>query len=196
MGGVFVIIVNMKYLLELLPAAAFLLGYFLPDDKTRAMYVAIVATIIASVVTTLAWRLLYREFRKSHVVSLAALLLLGGGSLLLQDKSLFLWKPTVVYLLFAGGFLVSQMLRRPVTRMLMSEVISMPDTAWNHLNTAWILFFLLMAGLNLVVAWSFSEEVWVMFKIFGATGLMIIFMLAQLPFLSKMALPASEARSD
>lgn len=36
-----------------------------------------------------------------------------------------------------------------------------------------------MGGLNLFVAYQFSEEVWVNFKLFGGMGLMFAFVLAQ-----------------
>jgi intracellular septation protein len=42
-----------------------------------------------------------------------------------------------------------------------------------------------MGFLNLYVAYSFSEAVWVKFKMFGATGLMFVFMLAQGFFIAK-----------
>ena len=183
-------------MLDMLPAAAFLLGYFLPSDRENAMYIGIIATICASMATVVGWRLLYGEWRKLHLVSLLALLVLGGGSLLLQNKAVFLWKPTVVYLLFAGVFLVSQALRRPMTKLMMSEFISMPDTSWLRLNLAWAGLFLLLSALNMIVAWNFTEEEWAVYKVFGPTVLMVLFMLAQLPFLYKVATPVADGEGD
>jgi intracellular septation protein len=36
-----------------------------------------------------------------------------------------------------------------------------------------------MGCLNLYVAFEFSEEAWVNFKLFGSTGLLIVFVIAQ-----------------
>ena len=47
------------------------------------------------------------------------------------------------------------------------------------MTLAWVGFFLAMGGLNLFVAYQFSEEVWVNFKLFGGMGLMFAFVLAQ-----------------
>ena len=47
------------------------------------------------------------------------------------------------------------------------------------------LFFLAMGFANLYVMYHFSEETWATFKVFGATGLTFLFMLAQLPWLAK-----------
>ena len=42
-----------------------------------------------------------------------------------------------------------------------------------------------MGGLNLLVAYNFSEDTWVNFKLFGGMGLMLVFVLAQGMFLSR-----------
>jgi intracellular septation protein len=39
----------------------------------------------------------------------------------------------------------------------------------------WVAFFILMGILNLIIAYSFSEYIWVKFKVFGGFGLMILF---------------------
>ena len=56
---------------------------------------------------------------------------------------------------------------------------------WSQLNLAWSIFFLLMGGLNLYVAFQFSEDTWVNFKLFGTTALLIVFVIAQGFWLSK-----------
>ena len=56
---------------------------------------------------------------------------------------------------------------------------------WSQLNLAWSIFFLLMGALNLYVAFQFSEDTWVNFKLFGTTALLIVFVIAQGFWLSK-----------
>jgi intracellular septation protein len=56
---------------------------------------------------------------------------------------------------------------------------------WSQLNLAWSIFFLLMGALNLYVAFQFSEDTWVNFKLFGTTALLIVFAIAQGFWLSK-----------
>jgi intracellular septation protein len=56
---------------------------------------------------------------------------------------------------------------------------------WARLNAAWVAFFLAMGILNLYVAYNFSEEVWVNFKLFGFLGLTLVFMLGQGFYLSR-----------
>ena len=56
---------------------------------------------------------------------------------------------------------------------------------WSQLHLAWSIFFLLMGALNLFVAFQFSEDTWVNFKLFGTTALLIVFVVAQGFWLSK-----------
>ena len=50
---------------------------------------------------------------------------------------------------------------------------------------AWACFFIAMGLLNLYVAYNYSEETWVNFKMFGGMGLMLAFVLAQGFYLSR-----------
>jgi len=61
----------------------------------------------------------------------------------------------------------------------------LPDSTWSNLNLAWGLFFALLGGINLFVAFNFSTDTWVNFKLFGVTGLIFLFILAQAALLSK-----------
>jgi intracellular septation protein len=49
--------------------------------------------------------------------------------------------------------------------------------AWDAMQKAWIVFFSLVGGLNLVVAYLFETATWVNFKLFGLLGLTLMFTL-------------------
>jgi intracellular septation protein len=104
----------------------------------------------------------------------------GGATLLLHDETFIKWKPTVLYWLFAavlaGGELFAG---RNLLRALLGAQLELPDTAWRRLNLSWIGFFALMGAANLAVAYNFSTDAWVNFKLFGGIGLMLLFVLAQ-----------------
>ena len=61
----------------------------------------------------------------------------------------------------------------------------LPENLWRTLNLAWAAFFGAMGVLNLFIAYNFSEETWVNFKLFGGMGLMLVFVLAQGMLLSR-----------
>jgi intracellular septation protein len=62
--------------------------------------------------------------------------------------------------------------------------MQLADTTWGKLNFSWGLFFAGMAALNLVVAYNFSTNFWVNYKLFGTMGLMFGFILVQSIFLA------------
>ena len=58
-------------------------------------------------------------------------------------------------------------------------------SVWMTLNRAWSAFFFFMGALNLYIAFEYSEEVWVNFKLFGSTGLLVVFVILQGIWLSR-----------
>ena len=52
-------------------------------------------------------------------------------------------------------------------------------------NLSWAGFFAFMGAANLYVAYNFSTDQWVNFKLFGGMGLMLVFVVVQALFLAK-----------
>ena len=67
----------------------------------------------------------------------------------------------------------------------MGNQLQLPAAVWRNLNFMWIGFFALMGLANLYVAYTFSTDIWVDFKLFGGVGLMLLFTLAQGVYLSR-----------
>ena len=97
-----------------------------------------------------------------------------------------MWKPTVVYWLFALVLLGSQFIgNKPLAQRMMDHAIKAPDRIWSRVNTGWGLFFVVLGVLNLYVAMHYSESTWVKFKLFGVLGLLLVFAVAQTYYLSR-----------
>ena len=175
-----------KFIMELFPMAVFLGCYFL-SPRAEAMYIAIIGTTAAMFITTATHRLLYGKFNPMHLVTLLLLVLFGGSSLLLRSKIYFLWKPTVLYWLFASILGGSNLLGRPLLPVLMKKHVSLTAQMWYRMTWVWAAFCLFLGAINLLVAYNFSEEFWVTFKVFGFMTLTFLFMLAQMPLLLKGA---------
>ena len=121
-------------------------------------------------------------------VSFSIITVLGGATLLLHNDTFIKWKPTVLYWIFSATLLLSQLLfKKNLLRQLMQEKLSLPVKAWNRVNLSWSLFFAVLGVLNLYIAFNFSTNTWVNFKLFGATGLMFVFILLQVMALAKYA---------
>jgi intracellular septation protein len=165
----------MKLLADLFPVILFFVAYQLYD-----IYVATQVAIAAAALQIAYHWLRHRRVENSHWLTLGLLVVFGGLTLALRDPTFIKWKPTVVNWLFAAAFLLSQrFMQRGLLQRMMDHAVTLPDGAWLRLNTAWVLFFFAMGVLNLYVAYNFSEETWVNFKLFGFLGLTLAFMLAQ-----------------
>ena len=170
----------MKFLFELFPVALFFVA-ILVWDIFVATAVAIGATFVQ-----VGWLALRKEKIPPMLwASLAIIVVFGGLTLYLRDKTFILWKPTVLYWLFGAVLAGAALARRNLIRSLLSEQMSLPDAVWTRLNWSWVAFFALMGVLNLYVAFNFSEKIWASFKLFGGIGLMLLFVLAQSAFLAK-----------
>lgn len=84
---------------------------------------------------------------------------------------------TIVYALFAGGLIVSQIMGKPLIKGMLGKEIVLPDAVWRNVNNAWVLFFAVLAVVNIYVAYQLPLDVWVNFKVFGLLGLTLAYTL-------------------
>ena len=182
----------MKMLADLFPVILFFVAYQLFD-----IYVATQVAIVAAVLQVAYHRIRYGRVENTHWLTLGLLVVFGGLTLALRDPTFIKWKPTVVNWLFAAAFLFSQLfMRRSLLRRMMDHAIDLPEPAWTRLNTAWVMFFFAMGVLNLYVAYNYSEQTWVNFKLFGFLGLTLAFMLAQGVYLARHMQPENSTTED
>lgn len=195
----------MKFLFDLLPVILFFAAYkvagsqgdaalhlarqWLGDSVGETQAPILLATSVAIVATfgQIAWVWLrHRKVDTMLWVSLVIVSVFGGATLFFHDPTFIKWKPTVLYWLVALTLGISALVfRRNLIRRMLETQLSLPDEVWSRLNLAWAGFFGFMGALNLLVAFRFSEEIWVNFKLFGGMGLMLLFVLGQGLFLSK-----------
>ncbi|OJZ18916.1 MAG: septation protein A [Thiobacillus sp. 65-29] len=195
-----------KLLFDLFPIIVFFLAYKLGDanaEATRAfmagiglpqpvgtgekpgIYLATVLAIVASF-GQIAWVKLRGQVIETMMwVSLGLIVVFGGATLWLHDESFIKWKPTVLYWIFAGIIFGAAAFGRNVIKSLMQAQMELPDPAWSRLNASWGGFFAFMGLANLFVAFNFSTDTWVDFKLFGSLGLMLVFVVAQSMMLTK-----------
>jgi intracellular septation protein len=170
----------MKFLFDLFPVILFF-ATFKVFDIYVATAVAIAATFAQ--IGWLKWR--GRKVDTMMWVTLAIIVVFGGATLALHDETFIKWKPTVLYWLFAGVIGGAELFRKNVIRAMLGEQIRLPDRVWTRLNWSWAGFFVFMGAANLYVAFNFSTDAWVNFKLFGGMGLMLVFVVLQAAFLAR-----------
>jgi intracellular septation protein len=195
-----------KLLFDLFPVIIFFIAYKIGDanaEATRAfmawiglpqavgagekpgIYLATLVAIVASF-GQIGWvKLRGNKVEIMLWVSLGIIVVFGGATLWLHDESFIKWKPTVLYWIFSAIIFGAAALGRNVIRSLMNEQMELPGPAWSRLNASWGGFFAVMGLANLFVAFNFSTDAWVNFKLFGSLGLMLVFVIGQSMMLTK-----------
>jgi intracellular septation protein len=170
----------MQLLFDFVPIIAFFAAYKLAD-----IYVATAVLIVAVLLQSAIQWVWQRKLKTMHLVSAGLVLVFGGLTLAIHDKSFIMWKPTVVNWLFGAGFLASQLRvfgGKPLVQRLMGSAesgVELRDSSWRHLNLMWVAYFILLGIANLVVFHNFDEATWVNFKLFGMLGLTLVFIVVQ-----------------
>lgn len=171
----------MRLLFDFLPIAAFFVVY-----KFYGLYVATAAAILISLVQVISYWVKHRSLPSIQLISLILILLFGGSTLLFHNELFIKWKPTVLYWLLAFIALISHYVgKKPLIQHLLETNITLPNSVWSSLNRNWFIFFMLMGGINLWVAYSFDTNTWVNFKLFGFLGITFLFILLQAIYLSR-----------
>jgi intracellular septation protein len=171
----------MKFLFDIFPVVLFFVAF-----KFYDIYVA-TAVAIAATFLQIGWLWLRRRKIENMLwVSLGVIVVFGGATLLLQNETFIKWKPTVLYWLFAGALGIAALaFKKNLIRAMMEAQVTLPDPVWSRLLVSWIAFFAVMGVLNLAVAYNFSTDAWVNFKLFGGIGLMVVFVILQALMLSR-----------
>jgi intracellular septation protein len=161
----------MKQLFEFIPLIIFFAVYKMVD-----IYAA-----TASLMVTMGLILAFNYFKngkveKMHLITFVMVLVFGSLTLILHDDVFIKWKVTAVYALFSVALLVSQFIyKKPILKQMLGKELKLPENIWNNLNSAWAVFFAVLAAVNVYVAFSMSQEIWVNFKVFGLLAVTLAF---------------------
>ena len=182
----------MKLFFDLFPVLLFFVAYKMYD-----IYTATAVIIAACLVQTVYTRLRKGRFERMHLITLGVVLVFGGLTLALRNPAFIKWKPSIVNWLLAVVFLGSEWIGgRNLVRRMMEKSIQLPEPMWLKLNLAWVGFFVLCGVANLLVAYQCSENTWVNFKLFGLTGMSLVFVFGQAMAIRNYVQPVAEEETD
>lgn len=158
-----------------------------PANPAQAPILLATVVVIVATLAQIAWvKLRHGKVERMLWVSLGLVTVFGGLTLFFQDETFIKWKPTLLYWIFAGTLAVGEfILKKNPLRAMLGEQLTLPDPVWRKMAFSWIGFFTAMGALNLFVAYRFSTDTWVSFKLFGGMGLLFAFVVAQGFALSK-----------
>ena len=178
----------MKLLIDFFPIALFFIAF-----KFAGIYIATAVAMLATLVQ-IGWVYFkHGKVEPMQWVSLAIIILFGGATLVLHDEMFIKWKPSILYWLMGSALVVGQLgFKKNFIRSMMSAQLSLPEFVWLRLLWSWALFFIIMGGVNLWVAFNYDTDTWVNYKLFGSMGLMFVFVLAQGMYLSRFIQPEAD----
>ena len=88
----------------------------------------------------------------------------------------------------SGVLLFGKLTHRPLLKLAFGEAFpALDNDGWRKLTRNWILFCLVLAGMNEVLRRTLTTDQWVDFKVWGVTAITFAFALAQSPILSRHA---------
>ena len=168
-------------LIDFIPVLLFFIAF-----KIYGIYVATTVGIVATALQVLVTRVVRKTFDKQQLITLAVFVVFGGMTLYFHNPLFVKWKPTVVFWVFGILFFLSQFIgKKPLAQRMLEKLMewqdhtSVPKSIWKRLNLAWAAFFIVLGSLNLYVAYYYSTDVWVNFKVYGIMAILLIFSFVQ-----------------
>jgi intracellular septation protein len=174
----------MQPVFDLLPVILFFVTYRFTD-----IFVATGVLIVAVILQTAVQWIRHRKVSSVALISAALVLVFGGLTLLVHDKTFIQWKVTVLNWLLAAGLLASHYFgEQPLTQRLLGQQLVADRATWLKLSHAWIAFLVGVGGLNLYVAYNYPESTWVTFKLV-TIGIQFVYAFATVFWLASKAQP-------
>ncbi|MBM6928318.1 septation protein IspZ [Parasutterella secunda] len=196
----------MKAFFDLLPVICFFITFKLAGSYTAELtpifpvtpdLIPIVsATAVIIIASLLQMGFLFIKGQKPSkmaVFSTVLVVLFGGMTIAFQDPAFIQWKPTLLYWLFAAILLFGRFGKKDYIKTVFTG-ITMPDFAWRKVENFCLVFLVAIGFINLFVAYSFSMDIWVDFKLFGLLGLTLLFTIGLGFYVAKYAEEAQNTK--
>jgi intracellular septation protein len=184
-----------KLLIDLGPLLVFFVANFLaPVPDVMKIFVATGAFMIAMVVAMIYSALRYGRISPLLWFSGVMVVVLGGLTIWLHDRTFIQMKPTFYYALVGGLLAFGLVTGRPLLQQVLGSTYPGLDAqGWRKLTRNWAIFFACMAVLNEAVWRNTSWNFWLGFKLWGALPLTFLFAAANIPMLVKHGLMKEDA---
>ncbi|MEQ9491827.1 MAG: septation protein A [Alphaproteobacteria bacterium] len=173
------------------PLVVFFAAYLLSD-----LFVATAAVMIATVAALIFSWVVARTLPKLPLAMAPILLVLGGLTLYLEDDTFIKIRPTIVNGLLSVVMIGSVLLGRQPLRFLMSSALNLNETGWTKLTFRFGCLFAFLAVMNEIVWRTQTDDFWVTYKVFGALGITMTFMMTQIPMISRHTVPEDSDAGD
>jgi intracellular septation protein len=185
----------MKQFIDYIPLIVFF-SVFVMDERAvtignfqhevGGIYSAAEFLIAVSIIVYGSLYLIQKRLDKFQWITLIAVILFCIPTIIFRNTAFLKWKAPIVNWIFATIFFASRFISdKPAIEHMMGHAVNAPKELWQRLNSIWIYYFIVLGAINLIVAFTLSEALWIQFKVFGNLILTFTFVLGQMPMLAK-----------
>lgn len=178
------------------PAAAAILSRSVLEGPNGGLFTATLILMAAVAAALGVSYLVYRRLPAVPLATAALVLIFGALTLYFNSATFIKMKPTVLYaglgILLLGGLAF----KKPLLPLVFDSAFALPERSWRVLTFRWGSFFLALALLNEAVWRTQSNDTWVAFKFPGIFIAILLFSLAQVPFISRNAVHSGSDRQN
>ncbi len=170
----------MSQLLDFVPVALFVAVFFMTD-----IFYATAALMAGVTVQVLVYLALKKPVSRELKITFWASIIFGGLTLAFRNETFILWKPTIVNWLLASILIGTHFLSsKTALQHMLGSQLTLHEEVWTRLNFGWAFGFFFAGALNLVVAYNFSLDFWVSYKLIGGFALTFIYIIATIAYLA------------
>lgn len=149
--------------LETFSLVGFGLAYWIYDLRVATAVLMALSTVFVLAALILREKLNHLQWGTWGVV-----VALGAFSFFTQNDNLIKWKPTLLNVALAVAFGVSHWIgEKTLLQRLLDPHFPTPPGKLRKVSAACVGYFLVIAGVNLFVAYNFDTSFWVKFKLIG-----------------------------
>jgi intracellular septation protein len=170
-----------RTLLDFGPLLLFFGTNYLYQDLMFSVKVLVVATVIS---LGLSW-VYERRIPMMAAFGCGALVFFAGLTLYFDNELFIKVKPTVLTLIFAAAIAGGRFIGRNPLAALMGSQLRLDYEGWRKLSWLWVAMFVCSAIANEIAWRNLSTDAWVTFKVFGLTGISLVFVMLTLPVIQK-----------
>ncbi|MEL7312280.1 MAG: inner membrane-spanning protein YciB [Pseudomonadota bacterium] len=178
----------MQAIIDFIPLLLALIAY-----KQYDIYAATIVLMVTLPLIPLWQKLAGKPVSQIHVWSAGLVIVFGTATLVFRDPRFVMMKPTILYLGLALAFAgLKKVAGLNLAQKMFSSAFELQQKEWDVLANVWAVFFGGMAVLNFYVASQFTEAQWFQFKVWGLTGLTLVFIIAQSVWIATKAQDEAE----
>lgn len=170
----------MKQIIDFLPIVAFFGVYVVTD-----IYIATIALMAAAALQIAVFKLKAWPIPGQMWLVFWVAMVFGTMTLAFRNPLFIQWRPSVVNWLMAIAIVGSRFVGKgDHIQRLLGKVLTLPERAWPALTWGWAFILAISGAVNLYVAYRFSEQAWVAYKLASAFVVPVLLVLGSVGYLA------------